>query len=413
MSQALHELLRSGSADDSKRAHLEGRARLVAAVTEMRDGRKPRKARWLMTAAALAAAVAVLGVFGAWRAREVASITYRIEGTSSSAGDPRVAGDAARMIFSDGSTIALDRGARGRVSATRGDGATFALEHGRARVEVVHEGEKHWSIDAGPWAVDVTGTIFTLAWSIDAGVFDLWMERGEVAVRGPHLSSPLRVGAGEHLHADASGLRVTSDEASTHPDAPPALPTEPAIEAETETVELDEVAPGTTSTGSRSAPSGPARPRHDWTALLADGRYSDVVDEARAAGEARVLRQRPAADLRALGDAARYTGDVRLARAAYETLRRRWVGSEDARTATFLLGRLAEEREHDPAAALRFYEAYTREAPRGSFAADALGRTMALLVKTRGKDAAKPVAEAYLTQFPSGAWSSMARDLTR
>lgn len=415
MSGALHELLRKSGADESKRAHLEGRAKLVAAVTAMRDGGRPRAARAATLVGTLvAAAVVVLAVVGVWRAREAQGITYRIEGMSSSDGSSGVAGDAARMVFSDGSTIALDRGARGRVSATRGDGATFALDEGRARVDVVHEGRKRWSVDAGPWAVEVTGTAFTLAWSVDSGVFDLWMDRGEVAVRGPNLASPLVLGAGKHLHADARGLRVTTDglEANDAP-APPSGGSPSAEPSASEVVELDDVPVAARPAPADDARGRPAHSRHDWSALLAEGRYDEIRDEARAEGEGRVLRRRSAGDLRALGDAARYTGDVPLARSAYDTLRRRFLGSEDARTALFLLGRLAEEREHDPAAALRFYQAYTREAPRGSFAADALGRTMALTLKTQGKAAARPVAVSYLDQFPSGSWSGMARDIAR
>jgi len=116
-------------------------------------------------------------------------------------------------------------------------------------------------------------------------------------------------------------------------------------------------------------------------------------------------------DLRSLGDAARYTGRTDLAERVYRKLRERFPSSPEARTAAFLLGRIAEEQEHATGEAVRWYDVYVAEAPAGGFAADALGRKMILVSRLQGRDAARPLAERYLERFPNGTYSAAAHDL--
>jgi len=120
---------------------------------------------------------------------------------------------------------------------------------------------------------------------------------------------------------------------------------------------------------------------------------------------------RSLADLRALGDAGRYSGNPGIAKRAYAAIRARFASSGDARTAAFLLGRIAEEQEHASTDALRWYDTYLAEAPGGAFAGDALGRKMVLVSKSQGRDAAKPLAARYLQRFPAGPYAAAARDL--
>jgi hypothetical protein len=123
------------------------------------------------------------------------------------------------------------------------------------------------------------------------------------------------------------------------------------------------------------------------------------------------IAARPLADLRALGDAARYSGNPSLARRAYAAVRARFPSSGEARTAAFLLGRVAEEQDHASSEAVRWYDTYLAEAPGGAFAGDALGRKMVLVSKSQGRDAARPLAERYLQRFPAGPYAAAARDL--
>jgi hypothetical protein len=93
-------------------------------------------------------------------------------------------------------------------------------------------------------------------------------------------------------------------------------------------------------------------------------------------------------------------------------VRGRFPSSADARTAAFLLGRVAEEQLHTSGDAIGWYEKYLGEAPAGAFAGDALGRKMLLVSTSQGRDVARPLAEQYLRRFADGAYAAAAHDLT-
>ena len=67
-----------------------------------------------------------------------------------------------------------------------------------------------------------------------------------------------------------------------------------------------------------------------------------------------------------------------------------------AREAAFFLGGLAEDESGVAATktALEWYERYMAESPRGTYAAQALGRQMILVHKLRGAAAARPDRDA-------------------
>jgi TolA-binding protein len=147
-----------------------------------------------------------------------------------------------------------------------------------------------------------------------------------------------------------------------------------------------------------------------WSKLVAAGDFSRVVREAEA-DPGRAISSRPLADLRALGDAARYEGNAGLAERAYLGVRERFPSSGEARAAAFLLGRVAEEQQHVSSDAIRWYDAYMQEAAGGPLAGDALGRKMSLVAASQGREAARPLAAAYLKGYPRGPYATVARDL--
>ena len=123
------------------------------------------------------------------------------------------------------------------------------------------------------------------------------------------------------------------------------------------------------------------------------------------------LATRPLSDLRALGDAARYTGASGPGAPRLHDGPLALPGSGDARTAAFLLGRVAEEQDHSLPTRCAGTIRYLAEAPGGAFAGDALGRKMVLVSKAQGRDSARPLAERYLSRFPNGPYAAAARDL--
>ncbi|WP_394849517.1 hypothetical protein LZC95_18985 [Pendulispora brunnea] len=158
----------------------------------------------------------------------------------------------------------------------------------------------------------------------------------------------------------------------------------------------------------------PPTPAPTWRELVARGEFQRVLREAKAAGFGHVLRTRPATDLRALGDAVRYSGDEDLqARAVYESIRDRFPGTDDAHVSAFVLGRLCEEHANRPDDAIAWYATYLREAGTGPFAGDARGRTMVLVARRSGRQAARPLALEYLKLYPHGPYEKPALDLTR
>jgi hypothetical protein len=315
---------------------------------------------------------------------------------------------SARLVFADGSDVSLAPGSRGRVAATTAVGAEVVLEQGRARVHVQHQERTRWLVDAGPFAVHVTGTEFLVAWAADAETLDVWMGSGRVEVTGPVLGDALSLSAGQHLHARLRDGTVQLDTQQEPADAvapvvtgalaPPAAPADSTL-----------VVPDIDLNSQVQRPPAPSGPT--WSKLVSTGDFARVLREADAEGVGHALASRPLGELQALGDAARYSGNPALARRAYSAVRARFPSSGEAHTAAFLLGRIAEEQEHSSADASRWYDAYLSEAPGGAFAGDALGRKMVLVSKSQGRDAARPFAARYLQRFPGGPYAAAARDL--
>jgi hypothetical protein len=271
-------------------------------------------------------------------------------------------------------------------------------------VHVQHRDKTQWTVDAGPFAVRVTGTEFTLAWAADAGTLDVWMRSGRTVITGPGISESVALSGGQHISARLHEGTVQIDSAS-EPDGPAATVAPP-----TPGVDTLQIPPADVSAA--PVPSSIMAPGPTWPKLVAAGDYARVVREATAEGMGHALAARPLSDLRALGDAGRYTGASDIARRAYTAVRSRFPSSGEARTAAFLLGRVAEEQDHSLTDALRWYDRYLAEAPGGAFAGDALGRKMVLVSKGQGRDAARPLADRYLSRFPGGPYAAAARDLS-
>jgi hypothetical protein len=160
----------------------------------------------------------------------------------------------------------------------------------------------------------------------------------------------------------------------------------------------------------REGPAGQALGA-DWSRRIANGDFDTIVREVEEHGSVRCLRELPSDRLAALGDAARYAGQTELARRALIAQRERFAGTRAAEEAAFLLGRLAEDSHEARATALGWYDLYLDEAPRGAYAAEALGRKLLLI---DAEPAAPPetvrgVARDYLERYPTGPYASRAR----
>jgi hypothetical protein len=376
-------------------------------------------------------------------------LTYAIEGAEARTDGyiPRVVESLARVRFSDGTEVGLEHGSRAWVVATAADGAQLRLEAGRAHFSVVHRPHAHWSVEAGPFVVSVTGTKFDVEWSGTDDLLRVHLLSGVVTVGGPQTRGGVTLLPGQVLEArpDEGILRVEP--------APfdPTAPTAPSASGQASEAISPGAAPSASSPPAAAPPAtsppptgrggtGPARdpaaerdarsvaarpravalvaaPRaaadfgSGWRKQIARGAFEQILREAEARGTESCLRSLPSDRLAALGDAARYSGRTDLARQVLNAQRARFAGSAAAAEATFLLGRLAEDAHQPGSAALPWYQRYLAEAPSGVYAAEALGREMLILGEGENDLRAREVARRYLEAYPRGAYVAQARQI--
>jgi hypothetical protein len=406
------------------------------------------RGRWLLPAAALAAAAVFGGVKLAQRPRP---LTYAV-GDGAAEQDGYIRGGAAAgadVRFSDGTRVALARGARLSVLARGSDGARLRVEDGEAHFEVVHRPRAAWSVEAGPFVVYVTGTTFDVRWSGSDETVEVRLRAGSVRVGGPFLPERVTLRPGQRLTARlASGeLRIDDERAGGSGTTTAAPAHGPAASAEgagsgngnetaaAPSAELPSPAapavPAVEAPGRAEAPSSRgsvriAMPHRSRARVLAakDARFApggwpaevavrggdEVVAEAEAHGIERTLAEVDAGALKALADAARYGGNRDLAIRVLLAERERFPVTPPAQEAAFQLGRLADDRG-DRQSALGWYRRYLAEAPRGPYAPDALGRAMLNVEKLSGRAAARDIAADYVRRFPNGTYLLQAHSI--
>jgi hypothetical protein len=285
----------------------------------------------------------------------------------------------------------------------------IGLESGKASLHVVHRPGTHWSVDAGPFAIAVTGTAFDVGWTGTDELFEVTLRSGSITVKGPMAAAGIQMTAGERLVVDLKQGQLRVEHAAVAASPPPRGQLLPSVGDPG--VSLDEVAPRK-SDGSpqprTGALSGAAEPKSSWTKRVAAGDFDSVLAEALDGRIDAALARGSLADLVALADAARYRGRTDVARRALLAQRERFAASTAARTAAFLLGRIAEA---EPEAAVRWYDRYLGEAPNGEFASEALGRKLVAVQSVSGPQAALPMAAEYLRRFPQGVYAAKAREL--
>jgi hypothetical protein len=366
--------------------------------------------------AVAAAAAMTLGIAGVWSYQSGVfsrnELTFVVEGISTeaaSAASGQIAPDQlegrliatedrpAALAFSDDSRIELRPYTTLRVHVEEGSRVVTRLAQGELVVHVKHHAETDYRFRAGTYEVHVVGTAFSLGYQPETQQFDVSMSEGRVSIvdaggRERFLS------AGESLHLPERGTGEPSA-----PSQPPAVePTTPSPAA---------VSPAPAASSAPAALPGEAKSAAEsYRALAAAGRFQQIVTSAKATGLDNVFQSKPASELQELAQAARYTGELGLAERTWKELQTRYRSQEAGQNASFFLGRLAEQRGRQ-SEALRQYDVYLASAPRGVFAAEALGRKMLIVQSTQGSAAAKPIAQEYLKRFRSGAYSGAAREL--
>jgi hypothetical protein len=314
------------------------------------------------------------------------------------------------VFFNEGSSFVLAPGTRGRLREVSKDGARFAIEDGAASFQITPNAARRWSVEAGPFLVTVKGTIFKVDWDPVSERFELILRRGRVVVTGPVAGGGVPLRAGQHLVIVLPRAEtLITEEPADDEAARPAPPSEAPLPVAT---------PNAKHPAARTNLAGPPAPAisrgvgaRRWGELLAAGRWDRILADVDREGIDATLASASSEDLLALADAARYRRRVDLARSALLAQRRRFPGAARALDALFLLGRVEELSPDGAARAIAFYDDYLARAPRGGYAAEALGRKMILSNDVGGPGKARPIAEEYLRRFPRGSYAGSARAL--
>ncbi len=373
-----------------------------------------RRRPGMKMAAAIALAVAAALVL-VLRLRDTA-LTYVVMNATVGEGGYIAAGDAEALLrFSDRSELAVFPGTRVRVSHLEVHGARVMLEGGMLHARIRPEPHAGWTLDAGPYAVHVTGTEFDLGWRVDEQTLDLRLHKGSVVVDGPLADGGVRVSAGQHFIANGkTGTLSLVDELNGHaaPSEPPASESMP-VPSESATPPVAAAPMDAPSVSRTRDPAAAGRGHAEapaWATRVAHGDFDGVLADAEHHGIDRALSESTVVDLAALADAARYARRPDLARRALMAERTRYPGSMQALDAAFFLGGLAEGQNSD-AASLEWYDVYLGENSNGPYASQALGRKMVLVHRLNGPGSARPIAAEYLARFPDGPYASAASKL--
>ncbi len=384
---------------------------LVRVRAKVEQHRASRARRGAVAGVLLVAAIALL-VFG-WRAviahRALTPLSYRVAGAEALP-DGYIRGrhgEHPKVSFSEGSVVVLAAEARMRITSVDDRGGRLAIEDGEIRADIVHRAGARWTFDAGPYSVDVRGTSFSLAWRGADDWFDLRLHTGLLAIHTPWSSEPIVIHGGQRLMLKSAGHEATIRDL--------AEASERAAELNAPADSGAVVAPALSAAlSAQPAPSdvtnaSPKDHKPTWSERMASGALQSIVDEAIDHGVEATVQQRSSEELEILESAARYQKRPDIARQALLAQRARFAGSRRAKEAAFLLGRLAEAG--DGVAAHEWYDRYLAEAPNGAFAAEASGRNLVVTDRIFGVERARPLAEAYLQRWPTGAHAQLAHSL--
>jgi ferric-dicitrate binding protein FerR (iron transport regulator) len=166
---------------------------------------------WLLVPAALGA------IAGAYAVRERAVTFQVVSGRVSDGGYVSSGAADAIVRFSDRSDLGLEPGTRLRISDLQVRGARVMLEGGAVHVNVHAQPPGSWTLDAGPYIVHLTGGQLDVAWNPDVQQIDLRVHDGSAIVEGPVADSWLKVGADQHVLANAKTGALSVDRADTSP----------------------------------------------------------------------------------------------------------------------------------------------------------------------------------------------------
>ena len=342
----------------------------------------------LVPLAALAAALVL------WLGRERAfEAKFRGSGIAEHARLTGGENSSETLDFSDGSEVVLEPRALATLSELTPKHAGLRLEGGKVSASIHKHPGMTWTVTAGPYAVHVVGTRFSVEWNASSRAFEVLVREGRVRVTGGDLPP-------EGVLVDSGGRLERR---------PPAPSPDPAA-ASNAAARPDEREPPAEKTADAS-PS--ASGRAAISALAIKGKYKEALALAERQGFDRLVNELPENELLLLANAARYSGDAGRARLALLKLRSRFAGRPAADLAALYLAKIAEDMTHEPREAVRWLRTFLQSSPSGDLAAGARASLMSLLLRSGDEVSARAVAEDYLRYHTNGPHADEARALVR
>jgi transmembrane sensor len=329
--------------------------------------------------------------------------------------------DGRRIRFSDGSSVVLGPASAARVIALDAKGARVFLEQGTARATVTRRPGARWTVEVGPYAVEVTGTRFSVTWEPEPQLFSILLEEGHVVVRGPLIAEGRKLVAGESIRAWVAErrLEIGSGGAPAVASAQARASVAPVADVPAPAALATSCVPATVASRGDALPVRPAAPQDQepqsvppegWQELARSGSWAAAIDRADRAGLDAIVSSACAADLLLLGDAARLSRRFELAEHSYLATRERFPGTAESVGAAFALGRMAFDQQHFYAKSAEWLARYLEESGGGTvLAREALGRLVEAHSRAGNLDLSREAARRYLATFPDGPHAGFAR----
>lgn len=414
-------------------AALEGSVPALAraeAIEQARRGFLQQRARphrlgfdfsWPRLAWVSGAALALLLGFSMLMPRRPTALTFTVDGSGFAVKSWLAAPESAplRVDFSEGTQLRLAPAARAKITEIGAHGASLALEAGELHAEVVHQASSAWRVEAGPFTVNVTGTVFDVNWEPGTEQLTVTVSRGSVSVRDSSTGSEQAVRAPQTLRTTASLHRfeLSQTDAPQLPSPSPSAlgPQVPASSASTASVapEAASDAPDASAAPSALAPSKADSEASEWRALARRGSLREAFASAEALGFTQTCASASAAELLLLGDGARLSGKPDRAVEALLALRQRYPSDPRRAAAAFALGKVAFDQRGAYEQAAAWFSTSLREQPRGPLAREAAGRLIEALRRADDSAGARRAAREYLDTYPEGPHADLARSVLR
>jgi transmembrane sensor len=397
---------------DDPHEHARARARLLQAVDRVQLEKRPattgRSLGWRWGVGTLLAATCAFAVMFVMPNDE--ALEFEVDGVELASSDARiVAGEDARTLsFSDSTNVELAPGSSMFVDELRSNGANVVLERGEVTLSVHHEHDTSWQVSAGPYAVHVTGTEFSVEWEPSTAYLAVEVDEGSVRVEGPE-GAIANLRAGDSLVRERGKATIEPEQllAPVEPGQPDPVASNTQPDPVVDAVDEDRAIADKLDKPIEKPAKGPS-----WTTHFDNADYQaawQLLDE-QPGGIHGAAKRADAGSLLDLADVARFTKHHDDATKLLEQLRDRFPGSDEAGEAAFTLGRIAADRG-SLAKAASYLEQYLDERPTGSLVDDALGRLMDAYEALERTDDAKATAERYLARFPKGPHAGKAQKI--